>query len=375
MKQPFFTIIVPCCDVEQYIRECLDSILKQSFTNWECLLGVETSKDNTETIAREYAERDKRFHFYSRPRSGAPSILRNMGIDMAQGEYVIFLDGDDTILDGSLQRLYDKIVARPGADLYPCTIKVWNEMTGKEEETRDNYPREFDKELTGPDAILFTYGHKLHPEPMMQLTICRRQLLQGHDLKCIPGLRGEDREFSPRAMYWAKSVIPLHEPFYLYRRHAGSLVTATPPETTLKHEAIVHKSLLAFHASVCKNPDFDKRLTVCLGRSWMSWIFFWWFDPERVKKISRTDRLATLSFLFSDGFDDFNLLLKGASLPRRIASWWMRAFVRHPSLRYAAELFFRGYFFFAKRDNRICFHVCIPQKRTEGKSLYATVSK
>ena len=343
--RPFFSIIMPCCDVEPYIREAMDSVIKQSFGDWECICVIEESKDRTDEILREIAVSEPRIRIFTHSRSGSCSVPRNIGFDMALGEYVILLDGDDTLVDGSLQRLYDKIVARPGADLYPCAVQVWNEMTGKNENLRDNYPQDFDRELTGTDAILFTYGLKLHPEPMMQLTIYRREFLLEHKLKCIPGLHGQDREFSPRALYWAKRVIPLHEPFYLYRRRSGSVLTSTPLEKQLHHQSIIHKSLFAFHALVCKAPDFDKRLTVCWGRSWTSWMFYWWFSPERIKKISRTDRLKTLNEVFPDGFDDFNTLLNGASFPRRFAGWWIRAFVRHQSLRYAAELFFRLYFF------------------------------
>lgn len=346
---PFFSIIVSCCDVEEYIRECLDSVLKQSFTNWECLLGVETSKDATEAIAKEYAAKDPRFKISITPRSGSCSATRNIGIDTTSGEYLIFLDGDDFLIENSLQRLYEKISARPGADLYPCAIQARNEKTGKIEQLRDNYPQDFEKELTGTEAILFTHGLKRYPEPMMQLTICRRQFLLDHKLKCIHGLSGQDREFSPRALYWAKRVIPLHEPFYLYRyNRIGSIVTSIAPKKQLTHQAIIHKSLFAFHASVCKDPNFDQRLTSCWCRSWTAWIFFWWFAPRQIKKVSRADRLSTLSIVFSDGFDDFKLLLNGASFPRRLAGWWMRAFVRHPSMRFAAESFFRLYFHFAK---------------------------
>lgn len=52
---PFFSIIVPCCEVAPYVRECLDSVIGQSFTAWECLIGVETSTDATEEIVRSYA--------------------------------------------------------------------------------------------------------------------------------------------------------------------------------------------------------------------------------------------------------------------------------------------------------------------------------
>ena len=135
---PFFSVIVPCCDVEPYVRECLDSVLNQPFAGWECIIGVEASKDKTEEIVREYAAKDSRFKVFTGPRTGSCSASRNTGIDMATGEYIIFLDGDDTIVEGSLQRLHDKIAARPGADLYPCAIQVHNDMTGKDEELRDN---------------------------------------------------------------------------------------------------------------------------------------------------------------------------------------------------------------------------------------------
>ena len=58
--KPFFSIIVPCCDVEPYVRECLDSVSNQPFTDWECLIGVETSKDKTEEIVRAYESEGRR---------------------------------------------------------------------------------------------------------------------------------------------------------------------------------------------------------------------------------------------------------------------------------------------------------------------------
>ena len=129
---------------------------------------------------------------------------------MATGEYVIFLDGDDTITEGSLQRLHDKIAERPGADLHPCAMLVYNEITGKEEPTRDNYPLDFNGELTGPEATVKIGKLWFYPCPMLQLTIFRRKFLIENGLKCIHGLRNQDSEFSPRALYLAKRVAPLH---------------------------------------------------------------------------------------------------------------------------------------------------------------------
>ena len=103
--KPFFSIIVPCCDVEPYVRECLGSVQKQPFADWELLAVVETSKDRTETAVREIAAGDPRVKVFAQPRSGSPAAPRNTALDHARGEYVIFLDGDDTLAEGSLQTL------------------------------------------------------------------------------------------------------------------------------------------------------------------------------------------------------------------------------------------------------------------------------
>lgn len=345
---PFFSIIVPCCDVAPYLRECLDSVVKQPFSDWECLLGVETSKDNTEKIACEYAARDSRFRVFTGPRSGSCSVSRNLGIDMATGEYIIFLDGDDAITDGSLQRIHDKIAARPGADLYPCAIQAHNDMTGKDEELRDNYPPDFDKELTGHGATLAISARLRHPEPMMQLTVCRRDFIVTHNLKCIPGISGQDREFSPRALYLARRVVPLHEKFYIYRKRSDSVMRAIDVRRKLHDEALIHKSLFSFHAQLCRSQSFDKRIATCWCRSWISWVFYTWFSPRRIASTPRAIRCETMGILFSDGFGDFNLLLKHASMSMRIAGWWFRTFAKTPCLRSAAEIFFKIYFSMSK---------------------------
>ncbi len=215
--KPFFSFVIPCCDVEPYIRECLASVTKQSFQDWECLIGLEPSKDKTEEEIKEITAGDERFRFFHGPRSGSCSASRNTGTDMAQGEYVIFLDGDDTIEKECLARIAEKINARPGADLYPCAIIAYDENTG-EREYRDNYTDASPSEVNGTKALLELdrlWGGKFCP--MLQLTVFRRDFLIGHDLKCIYGLRRQDSEFSQPVLYRAGRVVPLHDPYYLYR--------------------------------------------------------------------------------------------------------------------------------------------------------------
>ena len=339
---PFFSIIVPCCDVEPYVCECLDSMLNQPFTDWECLIGVETSKDKTEEIVREYAAKDARFKVFTGPRSGSCSASRNTGIDMATGEYVIFLDGDDTIVEGSLQRLHDKIAARPGADRYSCAMLVYEDKTGLELERRDNYPSDFSGELTGPSAIL-AFGHfwQQHFCPMLQLAVFRRLFLQERHLRCIHGLRCQDSEFTPRAIYLSKRIIPLHEMFYLYRVRAESIQTsAKGAGYFLKDWAIIFRSLLAFHNSVVRDQDFDRRITKYWCQQWITGIFSFWFDKRSLRDIPRQNRVETIKLLFSNGYGDLVALLDGSSIKRKFAALWMVAFAELPPLRWCAEQFF-----------------------------------
>ena len=344
----FFSFVVPCCDVEPYIEECLRSILNQSFQDWECLINIETSKDKTEEIIREITAGDPRFRIFTGPRTGSCSESRNIGIDNARGEYVIFLDGDDTIADGCLERLHEKICANPGADLYPCVIIANNEMTG-ESELRDNYGKDAPAEMTGVEATLYL-GHRLrgHFCPMLQLTVHRREFLVKNNLKCICGLRHQDSEFSPRALYLAKRVVPLHEPFYYYRIRPNSVQTkAKGVGYFMKDWAIITKSLLAFYGKVSREDGFDTRVVPYWIRQWFSGtkrMNYAWFSPMVQKQIPLEKRVESLSFIFEDGFDTYNRMMKHGSFPQRIAAFHVQMFVKHPSLRWFAELFFRVYF-------------------------------
>lgn len=344
--KPFFSIIVPCCEVAPCVRECLDSVIGQSFTAWECLIGVETSTDATEEIVRSYAAREPRFRIFTGPRSGGCSTSRNRGIEMAKGEYVIFLDGDDTIAEGALQRLHDRIAACPGADLYPCAIRVRYEGTERTGELRDNYPPDFDSELTGPAATLMIYRRLVRPHPMLQMTVFRSVYLQEKGLKCLK-IRWEDNEFSPRALYLAARVRPLHEAFYIYRIRKNSISSrGRSTDDFLRNYAIVLKSLLTFHAVVSRQTDFNREISVLWARQWLNhWLFYYWFGMRAIRNISRATRLECLRVVFSGGFDDFDLLCRASTFPSRLAVRMVKLAVRHPSMAWLTDAFFRCFYY------------------------------
>lgn len=101
-NSPAFSIIVPIYNVEKYLKNCLNSILNQTYTNFELLLIDDGSLDNSGTICDKYAEKDSRIRVFHKKNEG-PSRARNLGIDNAKGEYITFVDSDDWIENNLLE--------------------------------------------------------------------------------------------------------------------------------------------------------------------------------------------------------------------------------------------------------------------------------
>ena len=343
MSQPFFSIIIPCWNVEPYVRECLESVLRQPFGDWEIWVGVEESEDRTEEIVREIAVTDRRIHMFIGPRSGSPACARNIGVERASGEYVIFLDGDDLLDEGCLSRLHQKIMEHPQADLYPCAMRFTGNTARKDIE--DNYPKDVSGVLTGRAATFLIGQNRVNPNPQIPLTIFRHEFLLQHNLRCIPGLRNEDVEFSPRALFLADTVVPLHEAYYWYRQRSHSVLALERDgviEVGAYHRdyAIGLKSLGVFFRQVSHEKDFDSRCGKAWARHWTLILFIRWFSRKYIAQIPRRKRLATLSLIFTDGFADYDALMQYANFTRRFAFRWVKVFVRCPMLRWLAERFF-----------------------------------
>jgi glycosyltransferase involved in cell wall biosynthesis len=119
---PLVSIIIPTYNREHLIGETLDSVLGQTYANWECIVVDDGSNDKTEEIINSYFEKDKRFKFYHRPtnRKKGASACRNYGLEKSKGELIQFLDSDDLLAKNKLEeqiKLY-----KPG-DLSLMTCK------------------------------------------------------------------------------------------------------------------------------------------------------------------------------------------------------------------------------------------------------------
>ena len=107
------SVIVPVCNAEKYLKEALDSVFKQSFTDWELILVDNMSKDNSLSICESYAQTDDRVCIYKEEKNGA-GAARNTGMKMARGEYLCFLDADDCLAGTDiLQKLAEHLGLAP----------------------------------------------------------------------------------------------------------------------------------------------------------------------------------------------------------------------------------------------------------------------
>lgn len=104
--QPLISIIIPTFNRASLIGETLDSVLGQTYTNWECIIVDDGSDDNTAVVVASYIETDKRFRFFQRPenRIKGANACRNLGFEKSEGEYIKWFDSDDILLPEALEK-------------------------------------------------------------------------------------------------------------------------------------------------------------------------------------------------------------------------------------------------------------------------------
>ena len=121
MIPDLISVIVPIYNVEDYIRQCFDSLLHQTYQNFEVLMINDGSPDNSASICQEYAARDSRFRYFEKENGGISTAV-NLGIEHSQGEYVTLMDPDDWADNDYLEVLYNAIV-QEGADVSISSYK------------------------------------------------------------------------------------------------------------------------------------------------------------------------------------------------------------------------------------------------------------
>lgn len=120
---PLISVIVPIYNVGKYLRECLESLKKQTYPNLEIIMVNDGSTDNSETICKEYEQKQSNFYYYDKTNGGL-SDARNYGLEKATGEYIGFIDSDDYVSPLFYQVLYNDLT-RSDTDISTCAFEMY----------------------------------------------------------------------------------------------------------------------------------------------------------------------------------------------------------------------------------------------------------
>lgn len=124
MKMPKISVIIPCYNVQEFLPECLNSVLAQTFTDFEIICIEDCSTDNTKKILTEYAKKHKNIRAHYNEQNQKQAICRNIGMNISKGQYIYFLDSDDTISNDCLEKLYNTLI-RDECDIVMAGIKPY----------------------------------------------------------------------------------------------------------------------------------------------------------------------------------------------------------------------------------------------------------
>lgn len=204
---PEISIIVPVYKAEKYLNRCVDSILAQTFTDFECILIDDGSPDNCPAICDEYAEKDSRVKVIHQKNAGV-SAARNAGLDVALGEWIGFVDSDDWIEEETYEVALNAAVEQ-NADIVQWKMRLVNPTKDLE------YNFQSDCELKIDKKNLLTW---------LQNSCCtqlfKRKLVDDNSIRFPLNVKmGEDRHFSFCCMASAKKIWQLSRVFYFYNRN------------------------------------------------------------------------------------------------------------------------------------------------------------
>lgn len=226
-----FSIIIPCYKVEKYMRQCVDSVLVQTFEDYEVILVDDGSPDGCPAICDEYAIKDNRVKVIHKENGGL-SDARNAGLDVAQGEYVMFLDSDDWWDDKDALRKIDSCIKESGTDIVIIGMKKFFSQENRYGDVR--IPNKCDKRihfLSNTQLI----KHYMRSNIIVGCAcdkVIRRSLIETNGLRFVFGQLSEDIEWCAKLLLLNPTIDVIGESIYVYRQ--GN------PESITKNVSIKH---------------------------------------------------------------------------------------------------------------------------------------
>ncbi|EST22259.1 hypothetical protein N566_26740, partial [Streptomycetaceae bacterium MP113-05] len=276
---PRLSIVVPVFKVQGYLRECLDSVLHQSFTDLEVIAVDDCSPDGSGRILDEYSARDGRVTVLHLPENVGLGRARNAGVDRATGDYLLFLDSDDSYLDGAMEAVARQLDAcgDPDVLVFDHVRSYWWNLVR---------PSRFGEQLAAAGtrtASVFENPELLELFAVAWNKAYRREFYRSGGLTFLPGLY-EDAPLAYEAMVLAERIGCLARACVDYRQRYQGAITRSPGRN---HFDIFpqYTSLFAFlderpHLDPLRPLLFERMINhfvFCLGR------------PDRVRPSDRRE--------------------------------------------------------------------------------------
>jgi len=225
------SIIVPVYNVEAYLERCLISLGAQNYTSLEILLIDDGSTDKSGEICLRYSRQDVRFN-YTKKENGGLSSARNLGLELATGEFVLFVDSDDFIDTDAVARLVE-IMQGENLDILCTNYRVITDNKVSQGLWLKNI---YDEVATGEDYLYYTLKNNQYSSIVCD-KMYRLEYLNEFGFKFMDGITHEDEHFTPRVMLHARRVKYENMMFYNYVKRENSL--SSPPNFNRNYQDIL----------------------------------------------------------------------------------------------------------------------------------------
>ena len=247
------SIIVPVYNAQKYLRECLESIINQTYYDIEILCINDGSRDSSLSILNEYKEKDKRINVINKENTGV-SKTRNLGIDNAQGNYIIFVDADDKIDKFMIEKMM-RIVTKNQAEIVVCSNNLIDKNSKERSLNIKSQYKECDNMKIKEKERCFEYLYDLGLGIPIWNKLLKKQFLIENQIRFSENMTyDEDMFFSWTCVLYAKSIHIIDEPLYKYRLTLSSSIMRY-------HENLFDKYQVEFFkiSKIMKEQEFNSK--------------------------------------------------------------------------------------------------------------------
>ena len=206
------SIIIPTYNRAHLIKETLDTILEQTYKDWECIIIDDGSTDNTLEVLEQYCKKDMRFQFFERPinRIKGPNSCRNYGFELSKGNYIKWFDSDDLFYDLAIEEIVSKFKDN---DVIVSQLEYYREENLKKIKTNNIYSLTLIEDYFVGNVVFYVSG------PTWKRSFLEQQkYLFDESLSNL-----DDWDFNLRMLYQEPSITYIHQPLIKYRIHDNSL--------------------------------------------------------------------------------------------------------------------------------------------------------